>query len=277
MRCFGFAFLTPVLCFVAVVAPVAGQALRVDGAVLSRDSLPALPGPGRAFLYSVVVPGAGQWLLDQERWPPYAAFELWGWIQLVDSRSDGKALQRRYRDLAWLVARRVSAGPRRDGDFDYYEALANFRASGAFDADPSRAGVQPERDESTFNGSVWALARALFFPAGEPEPPEDSPQYRQALEYYRSRAYTPEYAWDWGENGLEQEAYARLIRDSDELLRRATIMLGVLLGNHLVSAIDALVSARLKAARLPPVRLQALFAPEPRTGERWLVVVRLLH
>lgn len=277
MRSLGFALLTTVLCLAAAVAPVAGQALRVDAAVLPRDSLPALPGPGRAFLYSVVVPGAGQWLLGQERWPPYAAFELWGWIQLVDSRGDGRALQRRYRDLAWLVARRVSTGPRRDGDFEYYEALANFRASGAFDADPSRASVQPELDESTFNGSVWALARALFFPAREPEPPEDSPQYRQALAYYRSRAYTPEYAWDWGENGLEQEAYARMIRESDELLRRATILLGVLLGNHLVSAIDALVSARLKAARLPPVRFQALFAPEPRAGDRWLVVLRLLH
>lgn len=273
MRPYGLVLFRALLCLAAGVA----QGARAAAAVLPRDSLPAPPGPGRAFLYSVVVPGAGQWLLDQERWPPYAAFELWGWIQLLDSRRDGRALQRRYRDLAWLVARRVSTGARRDGSFEYYEALANFRASGAFDADPARVGIQPELDETTFNGSVWALARALYFPAGEPEPPEDSPEYRKALEYYRRRAYPAEYAWDWGENGLEQGAYARLIRDSDELLRRATIMLGVLVGNHLVSAIDALVSARLQAARLPPVRLEALFAPEPQGNDRWLVMLRLLY
>lgn len=240
-----------------------------------RDSVEGAPSPGRAFLFSAVLPGSGQVLLGQERWPPYVALELWSWIQFVDSRREGLELQRRYRDLAWLVARRVSTGPRREGDFEYYEALSEFRASGAFDADPARSGVQPEQDESTYNGSIWALAQALFFPADEPEPAEDSPAYGRALEYYRERAFSPSFAWDWGENGLEQEAYARLIRDSDEVLRRATIMIGVLLGNHLVSAVDALISARIQARMpLPHVRVEARYDPGPPAA-RWLLLLRI--
>lgn len=245
------------------------------GLTVPTDSMARSLGPGRAFLYSVVVPGSGQWLLGQGRWPPYTALELWVWVQFLDARREGTQLRNRYRDLAWLVARRVSVGSRRDGDFEYYEALSSFRASGALDADPVRPGIQPEPDERTYNGSAWALAKAIFFPAGEGPPPEDSPEYQRALAHYRQRAYSSEFAWDWGENGLEQEAYMRLIRSSDEVLRRATIMIGVLLGNHLVSAVDALISARIQARLpLPPVGVEALYDPRSAHGG-WLLVFRV--
>jgi len=245
--------------FILAAAPIAAPAAQPKPTLAFQatrdDSTTTVPTPGRAFLFSVVVPGTGQWLLGQDRWPPYAALELWALIQLVDARREGRNLERSYRDLAWQAARRVSAGPRQDSNFEYYEALSSFRASGAFDSNPTRAGIQPEMDESTYNGAIWALAGAIFWPPGQGDPPEDSPDYEQALTFYRARAYAPEFAWDWGQNGLEQESYMRLIRHSDEVLRRATIVLGMLVGNHLLSAVDAMISARLKA-RVPPAPIE---------------------
>jgi hypothetical protein len=220
------------------------------------------PQPGKAFLFSAIVPGSGQWLLGRDRWPAYLAIELWAWIQFRDWRREGHHLQTRYKDLAWLVARRVSTGPRTDAGWEYYEALTHFRASGAYDADPSRPGVQPEEDPATFNGSIWALAQEIYLPENPENPiPEDSEPYEKAFEYYLSRAYAPALAWDWGANTLHQEEYTGLIKDSDEALRSSTEMIGVILANHLLSAVDALVSGRLGIAGRNEPSVQLLLVP----------------
>jgi hypothetical protein len=131
-----------------------------------------VPTPGRGFLLSALIPGAGQRVLGQDRWVAYLAGEVWAWAQYLERRREGRNLQDRYRDLAWLVARRVSSGPRVDGNFEYYESMTNFQASGAYDIDPDELGVQPELDPETFNGSMWALARQIFSRSGTifPEP-----------------------------------------------------------------------------------------------------------
>jgi len=207
------------------------------------------PQPGKAFLLSAAVPGAGQWFLGQDRWPAYLAVELWAWIQFLDQRREGQDLRSDYKDLAWLVARRVSTGPRTDAGWDYYEALSKFRTSGSFDSDPLAPGIQPEQDPDTFNGSIWGLAQEIFLPE-DPENPveEGSEPLQKAYSYYLSRAYGPEFAWDWGSNNLHREEYAGLIREADEALRGSTRMVGVILANHLLSAVDALVSGRLGIA-----------------------------
>ncbi len=206
--------------------------------------------PGRAFLYSLVVPGLSQRALGQQRWVAYLALEAWAWVQLFSYRSEGKDLQGSYRDLAWNVARRISQGPRTEGPFEYYEALTKYNASGAYDRDPSRPGTQPETDSTTFNGSVWKLAREIFLPSGSDPPDEESPEYQRALEYYLQRSYDPRFAWVWGENTLQQARYSELIEESDENLRRSTTLVGVLIANHLLSAFDGFVSARLRQASL---------------------------
>jgi hypothetical protein len=222
------------------------------------------PEPGRAFLLSSALPGVGQWYLGQQRWPAYLAVEVWAWIQFLDWRREGRRLQAQYRDLAWLVARRVSTGRRTDAGWDYYEALVQFRASGAYDADPNRAGIQPEDDSETFNGYVWGLAQEIFLPQ-DPEIPveEGSESYQKAFQYYESRAYAPALAWDWGTNNLHREEYATLIREADEALRSSTGMVGVILANHLLSAVDALVSGRLGIAGRSEPSLELRLVPGP--------------
>lgn len=220
------------------------------------------PEPGKAFLFSAVLPGAGQWFLDQDRWPVYLAVELWAWLQFFDWRREGTDLQDDYKDLAWYVAQRVSTGPRTDAGWEYYESLTRFNTSGAFDADPLTPGIQPETDSRTYNGSIWALAQGIYIPE-DPENPveEGSDPYERALAYYSSRAYGPELAWKWGVNVLHQEEYASLIRDSDEALRNSTSMIGVIIANHVLSAVDALVSGRLGIAGQTEPTLQFSLLP----------------
>jgi hypothetical protein len=201
--------------------------------------------PGLAMAASVVVPGAGQFLLGNDRWVPYVALEIWGWISIFERRARARSLARDYRDLAWYVARRVSVGERRDTIFEYYEEMTHYAASGTWDSDPEAAGVQPELDGRTFNGDLWDLSRSLFFPGGFNYQPGSAP-YEQALAYYLRNAMPPTFTWAWGDSFLEQQSFRELIRRSDEAYRSSTQFLGLLLANHVVSAVDALVIGRLQ-------------------------------
>jgi hypothetical protein len=223
-----------------------------------RDSAPGLV-PAVAVTASLVVPGAGQWLQGNRRWVPYLALEAWSWMRFLERRQESRELAGRYRDLAWQVARRVSLGERRDTMFEYYESLAEYRSSGVWDREPGLDGLQPELDETTFNGQLWALARGLYFPADQDFPP-GSPQYEAALAYYRQRAVPQSYAWDWGLSGLERSVFVNLITDSDDAYRDGTRMLGVILANHVASVVDALVTGKLRsiAAGRAEVRSEVL-------------------
>lgn len=222
------------------------------------------PAPGRAFLLSSVLPGSGQWYMGQDRWPAYLALEAWAWIRFLDLRREGRRLQSQYKDLAWLVARRVSSGRRTDAGWEYYESLTKYQASGAFDSDPVQGGIQPELDPETFNGSIWVLAQQIFLPEDPANPiDQDSEPFQKAFQYYQSRAYAQGLAWDWGTNTLHQEEYGTLIREADEALRSSTGMVGVILANHLLSAVDALVSGRLNVAGQTEPTFQAMLVPGP--------------
>lgn len=210
---------------------------------------------GRAFFLSALVPGAGQYTLGQSRWVPYLAVEAWAWLTYFDRRREGRAMERRYRDLAWSVARLVSSGPRRDGEFEYYEAMSKYAASGAYDAEPQQPGLQPEQDPTTFNGSVWHLALSIYLRAGADPGDTETPEYQRALSYYARNATAPPFAWTWRASPLGQQRYREMIRESDEALRTATTMLGLILANHVVSAVDAFITARLRTTQGAATRI----------------------
>jgi hypothetical protein len=130
--------------------------------------------------------------------------------------------------------------------FEYFEQIAKYLESGPFDTDPGTALVPP-LDENTYNGSIWALARRTFLPDPDSIADVDSEEYQRALEFYRQRAVGPNFLWSWRNAGLEQDLYRQSIRRSDEGFRRATQQLGLLLANHLISAIDALITGRLRS------------------------------
>lgn len=198
----------------------------------------------RAALYSLVIPGSGQLVQGRSRWPLYVAAEVAAWILHLDRREDGKRLRDAYRELAWSEAR-GGVGPSVVDDFEYYERLSTWTSSGAWDGDPAAPGLQPETDPATFNGSVWRRARRLFFgPEPEGVGPGD-PAWERALTFYAEEAYGPALVWDWAEAGDgSRDRFVGLLRRSDDHFGEATLLLGAIVANHLLSATDAFVTAR---------------------------------
>lgn len=224
--------------------------------------------PATATLLSLAVPGVGQRWLGQRRGWAYLALEAIGWAFYLERRGAAGDLRDRYRDLAWEEAR-IQGGPRLDGDFEYYETLTQWARSGAFDTDPATTGVQPESDPATFNGSIWARAVGIFLPGGSAGVSPTDPGYVNAVDYYADRAYGDAFLWDWSMDPTAQFDFAELIERSDDRFRQATNVLGVVIANHVVSAVDAYLATRGAA---PPVELRA--APGP-VGAGWLWTARL--
>ena len=203
------------------------------------------PGQGEAFLSSLVLPGLSQHRLGTRRWIAYAGVEVVAAFLYIDRRAEARELRASYRDFAWQVARLgLSAEPRQDGDFDYYETLSKWMTSGAWDADAALDGLQPELDPSTYNGSVWALAAEIF--DLDPAAPERSPGFPRALDYYRDRGYGPPFLWAWREGTGDQARFGGLITSSDDRFRDARQALWMLAANHLISAVDGFITARLR-------------------------------
>ena len=219
-------------------------ALRGEHADVQSDE--ALLGPGRAFLYSVLLPGASQWKMGQRRWIAYLILEGASWVAFGQARTSALNLRDRYQTLAWDIAR-TFAGPRIDGAFTYYEALEKFESSGTFDLDPSASGVQPQTDPSTFNGKTWALAMEIFFAPGTNPMPGD-PAYDDALAFYKARGYDERFEWTWVGRPGEREDYRDLIESSDKDFRRASQFVGIVIANHLLSGVDGFITARVRAA-----------------------------
>jgi hypothetical protein len=113
----------------------------------------------------------------------------------------------------------------------------------------------PPQDELTYNGSIWQLARETFL-VDPVNPDTSSIEYQNALSFYRDRAVGPNFQWSWRDAGLEQDLFRQSIKRSDDAYRGATQYLGLLLANHLLSAIDAFVSYRL-SQNGAAVRLQS--------------------
>lgn len=222
--------------------------------------------PGTVALLSLGLPGAGQHAMGQNRKWVYLALETVGWAFFLERRGAGGDLRDEYRSLAWDRAR-AQTGPRVDGDFGYYETLTKWTSSGVFDSDPLAAGLQPEGDASTFNGSVWALSQQIFLPSGTPINPDD-PAYLSALNYYRDRAYGEAFLWDWSGSPGAQQEFSDLISDSDDRFRQATTAVGLVIANHLVSAADAFLAAR---GVQPPARIRLVRRTSP--GQGWQAVV----
>ena len=235
-------------------SPVAGHA-PAPGRALSQQSVWVRP------VASLVVPGTGQLMAGQARGVVYLAFELWIASRAIAANRTGTDQSARYRQLAYDVARRQYTSARVDGPWDYYEAMEKFVESGVYDADAAGPAFLPETDPTTYNGSVWALARRTFFTNPDSLPDPASPAYQQAVAFYQSKAVGSQFRWSWRGARLEQDVYRGAIRTSDDAFRQRTNYLGALVLNHLASAIDALISA--KAAQRSAVVPQVHFTANP--------------
>jgi len=198
-------------------------------------------------LASLIVPGTGQLLAHQDRGAVYIAAEVYLLSRYLQLDHEATVEARRFQNLAFDVARHSFAPMRRDTIFEYYEQMERFVESGSYDADPGPAFV-PETDPGTYNGSVWLLARRTFWEDPNVPPDPTSLQYWRALQFYQARAVGPNFLWSWRNHSLEHEVFRDYIQRSDNAFRRAQNQVGLLLANHVLSAVDALISARMSAA-----------------------------
>lgn len=198
-----------------------------------------------AILASAVVPGAGQLMLRQNRGFAYVALEAYAWIAYGSRAADARTTRGAYRSLSQSVARASFSPNGRAGDFDYYERMEHFLESGVFDRVAGGI-LEPEQDSSTFNGSTWLLARRNYWTNPSVEPDRASAEWKKAEAFYLQRAVRPEYRWSWRNATGEYDQFRRLIRRSNDADRAALSNLGLALGNHVLSTIDAYVAIRLQ-------------------------------
>jgi hypothetical protein len=204
---------------------------------------------------SLILPGTGQLMAGQDRAAIYFAAELFLIARVLQLNEEAHDEGDRFRDLAFDVARRAYAPQEVDTVFEYYETMERFVESGNYDTDAGSAFV-PEPDPTTYNGSVWLLARRTYWADPEVPPDPTSPEYQRALQFYQSRAVGPGYLWSWRDASLEHDVYRQSIRRSDAAFRDAQSQVGLLLANHFVSAVDALISSRLSAVAKRPTSLR---------------------
>lgn len=198
-----------------------------------------------APIASAVVPGAGQARLGQDRFVGYMAVEGFLWIRYLTDRRAGIEARNAYRDIAMRVSRAGFPGAKPQGNFEYYERMEHWIASGIYDADPSD-GFSPETDSTTFNGKMWSIARTTYWSDPKTPPPIGSPAYEAALQFYRQNAVTEDFAWSWRNSPLHQDVYRRSVRASNNGFRHAAQDIGAVIANHVLSTVDAYISLRLR-------------------------------
>lgn len=227
-------------------APLGGDALRGDGARLSGGA-PLGEAERRRWapVASFILPGAGQALLHQDRFVAYLALEAWSVLEFANQRTEARRQRNRYRTLARDVARSLYGPTHPVGTWEYYENMEKYLESGVFDRLPGGE-VDPDLDESTYNGLTWLRARTTYWVDPTVAPPIGSAEYRRAMNFYLDRAVRPEYRWSWRNAQLEQDLYIRTIRRSNMSGREARAALGVALANHLLSAVDAVITLRVE-------------------------------
>jgi hypothetical protein len=209
-------------------------------------------------------------MAHQDRAAVYLAAEVYLLSRFLQLDREASREATRFQTLAFNVARRPYMPERTDTVFEYYEQMERFSESGVYDTDPGPA-FAPETNPFTYNGSVWLLARRTFWTDPNVPPDPMSQAYINALNFYLNNAVTHGFQWNWQNHSLEHEEYRQSIRRSDNTYRRAQDQVGLLLANHVLSAVDALISARLAAAAGRPVEMHSLVGSRGRAGVRFTI------
>ena len=249
---------------VTALAGPRGVAAQATDSATAPDSAIA-PRAMRARFWvrpaaSLLVPGLGQLFAHQDRAAVYLAVEAYSLARILQLDHEGRTQADQFRELAFTVARHGFTTVRRDTVFEYYETMERFVESGQFDRDPGPA-LAPETDPTTFNGSVWLLARRTYWADPNVPPDPASLEYGAALQFYQQHAVGPDFRWSWRNAPLQQQVFRQTIGKSDDAFRSAQGYLGILLANHVVSAVDALISSRLTAVAGRRAALRTVLGP----------------
>ena len=210
-----------------------------------QQATPQEPASAWSVVASAVVPGTGQAMLGVERFLPYMAFETYLWTQYATHVREYRRYRNGYQELSSRVARSAFTIVYPHGDFEYYERMKHYMESGRFEM--AVGGVlDPEMDTTTFNGSVWLLARRTYWNDIDVAPDTSTDEWKRATDFYVRRAYDQPYRWSWSGAPLEYDEFRRLIRRTNDTNRKSLEDLGAIIANHMLSAVDAFVTVRLR-------------------------------
>lgn len=219
-----------------------------------RDSANHGPSLLTATVASAILPGAGQAILRSRRAIIYSGAEVIGLVAYSSQQRKGNRERDTYRELARTVARAQFNPNGPVGNWDYYERMEKFAASGAFDAIPGGT-LDPEPDETTYNGAMWLLARQTFWRDPNSPPAPTSAEYQSAISFYKQRAVNDDMRWSWLGTGDALQQYRRAIAQSNSAFKRAEQTIGLVIANHFLSAVDAFVSVKMRARKETDGRL----------------------
>ena len=200
--------------------------------LFARSSPPSLRR--YAAIASFILPGSGQYLLDNDRLVGYLAVELLAWWKYSKDNAERAAREREFKDLARRVSRAPFPSTFPDSGWLYYEWMRDDIESGQFSLSTSGPTV-PETNPVSYNGKRWALAQAT------------QPTYEAALAQYEREAIRPEYRWSWRDAQLQWDIYKRLTDKRNDAARAAVADLIVIGANHFISMIDAFSTLRLQS------------------------------
>lgn len=235
-----------VLPMILFTSALQGQLSSATHVGMQRDSSYRGPSLVTATLASAIIPGAGQAILGSRRAIIYSAAEVVGLVAYASQQRKGDRERDRYLELARGVARSRFNPDGPVGNWDYHERMEKFVASGAFDVVPGGP-LEPEADETTYNGSVWLLARQTYWHDPKDPPATTSAEYEAALSFYKNRAISDDMRWSWLGTGDGLQQYQRAIARSNSAFKRAEQTLGLVIANHFFSAVDAFVSVKMRA------------------------------
>ena len=204
-----------------------------------RDSSTLTPAPSKesltpyAPLFSAVVPGAGQYVLGQNRFVVYAAVEALVWWQYGKHAREQVQQERAFKDIARQVARAHFSTAAPDGPWSYYEAMRDWTESGAYSTADSGP-VAPEGDTTTYNGHLWQLALKTHATVSD------------AMVQYERDAIKPDFQWSWRNAQFQRDVFAQLTNKRNDAFRAAQQDLMMIVANHLISMVDAFATFRLQ-------------------------------
>lgn len=190
-----------------------------------------------APIASAILPGAGQLILDEDRFVAYAAVEVAMWLKRRNDRADQSRQEAEFRALARDVARAHFSPNPPDADWEYYEEMRKFLESGEYSLVDGK--LVPETNRATFNGFIWQTAV------------EHNADTASALAEYERRAVKPDFRWSWRNAQLEWDIFKRKTDQRNSAAGRVASDLVVIGANHVLSMVDAFRSVRLKAF-VPP-------------------------
>lgn len=178
----------------------------------------------KAMLFSILLPGAGQhYLGNQKRANAMMAAEAGVWVAFYAFRLQGQMREERYKQIAELFG-----GISGEKDDNYYRLMSKYLSS------------------EDYNIDVLRKARELY--------PYDR---QKQLDYFWVNGYFGDDQWRW--DSIEHMMDFKRVRSlSREAYRRSVLVTGFAVLNRMVSAMDVYLWFRLNQAEgSSPLRIRA--------------------